>query len=90
VDYVRKLVTKQGTKQGLLTVVIDCSHIYGADFTAASVVQSMTQDFAERNQTLLFFNLKPSIVAMFEGLQPKNFVCYYDENVLDMLIKSKL
>jgi solute carrier family 26 (sodium-independent sulfate anion transporter), member 11 len=37
VDYVRNLVTKHGTRQGMIPVVIDCSHIYGADFTAARV-----------------------------------------------------
>lgn len=36
VDYVSALVTKHSIKQGI-PVVIDCSHIYGADFTAAKV-----------------------------------------------------
>jgi sodium-independent sulfate anion transporter 11 len=36
VDYVRNLVTKHSMKQAI-PVVIDCSHIYGADFTAAKV-----------------------------------------------------
>jgi hypothetical protein len=48
----------------------------------------LTNDFATRNQPLFFFNLKPSVVAVFEGLQPKDFVVYYEENDLDMLIKS--
>jgi hypothetical protein len=52
------------------------------------VVESLTNDFATRNQLLFFFNLKPSVVAVFEGLQPKDFVVYYEENDLDMLIKS--
>jgi hypothetical protein len=41
VDYVRNLVTKHGTKQGMFPVVIDCSHIYGADFTAARVSRAL-------------------------------------------------
>ncbi|XP_065339214.1 sodium-independent sulfate anion transporter [Cloeon dipterum] len=89
VDYVRNLVTKHGTKEGIFPVVIDCSHIYGADFTAARVVESLTNDFAARNQPLFFFNLKPSVVAIFEGLQPKDFVVYYEENDLDMLLKRR-
>ncbi|XP_039300440.1 sodium-independent sulfate anion transporter-like [Nilaparvata lugens] len=36
VDYVSALVTKHSVKRGI-PVVIDCSHIYGADFTAAKV-----------------------------------------------------
>jgi sodium-independent sulfate anion transporter 11 len=41
VDYVRNLVTKHSIKQAI-PVVIDCSHIYGADFTAAKVKQQLT------------------------------------------------
>lgn len=36
VDYVRNIIIKHSLKQNL-PVVIDCSHIYGADFTAAKV-----------------------------------------------------
>lgn len=36
VDYVRNIIIKHSLKQEL-PVVIDCSHIYGADFTAAKV-----------------------------------------------------
>lgn len=36
-DYVRNLVTKHSIRQGI-PVVIDCSHIYGADYTAATVI----------------------------------------------------
>ncbi|XP_059472338.1 sodium-independent sulfate anion transporter [Neocloeon triangulifer] len=89
VDYVRNLVTKHGTRQGMIPVVIDCSHIYGADFTAARVVESLTNDFAARNQPLFFYNLKPSVVAIFEGLQPKDFVIFYEEDDLDMLLKRR-
>ena len=39
VDYMRNLVTKHSIRQAI-PVVIDCSHIYGADFTAAKVPNS--------------------------------------------------
>ncbi|XP_066903372.1 sodium-independent sulfate anion transporter [Halyomorpha halys] len=85
VDYVSGLVTKHSIKQGI-PVVIDCSHIYGADFTAAKVVEVLTKDFSRRRQPLFFFNLKSSIVSIFEGVQPKDFVVYYNENDLDNLL----
>uniref|UniRef100_A0A1B6DIL8 SLC26A/SulP transporter domain-containing protein n=1 Tax=Clastoptera arizonana TaxID=38151 RepID=A0A1B6DIL8_9HEMI len=85
VDYVSGLVTKHSIKQGI-PVVIDCSHIYGADFTAAKVVEVLTLDFSKRNQPLFFYNLKPSIVAIFEGVQPKDFVVYYSDHELDRLL----
>ncbi|XP_026271920.1 sodium-independent sulfate anion transporter [Frankliniella occidentalis] len=87
VDYVRNIVTKYSIKQNN-PVVIDCSHIYGADFTAAKVIESLTQDFSRRGQTLFFYNLKPSVVAVFEGLQPQDFHVYYNEAELDELLKK--
>ncbi|CAH0564734.1 unnamed protein product [Brassicogethes aeneus] len=87
VDYVRNLVTKHSIRQGI-PVVIDCSHIYGADYTAATVVETLTQDFAARDQPLFFYNLKPAVSAVFEGLSPKEFVVYYNEDTIDELLKS--
>ncbi|XP_067006355.2 sodium-independent sulfate anion transporter [Anabrus simplex] len=87
VDYVRNLVTKHGIKQAI-PVVIDCSHIYGADYTAAKVIECLTQDFSSRKQPLFFYNLKRSVVSIFSGLQPKGFVVYYAEEELDDLIRG--
>ncbi|XP_026818883.1 sodium-independent sulfate anion transporter-like isoform X1 [Rhopalosiphum maidis] len=86
VDYVRNLVMKQSLKREL-PVVIDCSHIYGADFTAAKVIEMLTQDFSKRGQALFFYNLKPSVVAVFEGVQPKGFITYYHRHDLDQLFQ---
>lgn len=44
VDYVRNLVTKRSMKQAH-PVVIDCTHIYGADFTAAKVKLTLLRKF---------------------------------------------
>ncbi|ENN75939.1 hypothetical protein YQE_07474, partial [Dendroctonus ponderosae] len=87
-DYVRNLVTKHSIRQGI-PVVIDCSHIYGADYTAATVVETITKDFALRNQPLFFYNLKPSVSAVFEGLSPQDFVVYYDHDQLDDLLEKQ-
>ncbi|KAI4491131.1 hypothetical protein M0802_010441 [Mischocyttarus mexicanus] len=91
VDYVRNLVTKYSCRTESIEtpVVIDCSHIYGADFTAATVVESLTKDFAVRGQPLFFFNLKPSVYAVFEGIAPTNFVVYYVREALDDLLKER-
>ncbi|KAK5641504.1 hypothetical protein RI129_010051 [Pyrocoelia pectoralis] len=88
VDYVRNLVTKHSIRQAA-PAVIDCSHIYGADYTAATVIETLTKDFAGRDQPLIFYNLKPSVCAVFEGLSPKEFVVCYTEDELDRLLKSK-
>ncbi|KAB0793384.1 hypothetical protein PPYR_13004 [Photinus pyralis] len=88
VDYVRNLVTKHSIRQAA-PAVIDCSHIYGADYTAATVIETLTKDFAGRDQPLIFYNLKPSVCAVFEGLSPKEFVVCYTEDELDRLLKSR-
>ncbi|XP_050540922.1 sodium-independent sulfate anion transporter-like isoform X1 [Daktulosphaira vitifoliae] len=88
VDYVRNLVVKHSLKRDL-PVVIDCSHIYGADFTAAKVIEILTKDFSKRGQQLFFYNLKPSVVAVFEGVQPKDFITYYQRHELDFLLKKR-
>ncbi|CAL7940636.1 unnamed protein product [Xylocopa violacea] len=91
VDYVRNLVTKYSQRAGNIAtpVVIDCSHIYGADFTAATVMETLTKDFAIRGQPLFFYNLKPSVYAVFEGVASSDFVVYYTQEALDDLLKDR-
>lgn len=87
-DYVRNLVMKQSMKQNL-PVVIDATHIYGADYTSANVILSLTQDFSRRGQPLFFYNLKSSVCSVFEGLSPVDFVVFYREENLDELLAKR-
>uniref|UniRef100_A0A1B0GE20 Uncharacterized protein n=1 Tax=Glossina morsitans morsitans TaxID=37546 RepID=A0A1B0GE20_GLOMM len=89
VDYVRNLVTKQSLRSNVPVVVIDASHIFGADFTAAKVIESLLKDFATRRQLLFFYNLKPSICSIFESISAEEFVVYYQEQQLDELLKER-
>ncbi|KAH8410441.1 hypothetical protein KR215_006085 [Drosophila sulfurigaster] len=75
VEFVRNMVLKSGSKT-TLPVVIDCTYIYAADFTAAKVISSMVDDFRRRQQKIIFFNLKPSVVSIFEGLNTRLVLCY--------------
>ncbi|KAH8263339.1 hypothetical protein KR044_007579 [Drosophila immigrans] len=75
VEFVRNMVLKSGSKS-TLPVVIDCTYIYAADFTAAKVISSMVDDFRRRQQKIIFFNLKPSVVSIFEGLNTRLVLCY--------------
>lgn len=86
VDYVRNLINKQGLKTQV-PVVIDCTHIYGADFTAAKVVETLLKDFNARRQPLIFFNLKPSVVGVFEGVS-LDYKLYYDFEALEKAIEE--
>nr|CAD7402686.1 unnamed protein product [Timema cristinae] len=89
VEYVRNLVTKAGMKEGssCTPVVIDSRHIQGADFTAAKGIKSLIEDFVKRNQPILFYNLKPSVVEVFQGVQPKEFKHCHNEAELNELLK---
>ncbi|XP_055585987.1 sodium-independent sulfate anion transporter-like isoform X2 [Uranotaenia lowii] len=85
-DFVRNLINKHGLKNQT-PVVIDCTHIYGADFTAAQVIDTLIKDFKARNQMLLFLNLKPSVCNVFEGADLEYRV-FYDLEQLEKAIQE--
>ncbi|XP_073997472.1 sodium-independent sulfate anion transporter-like isoform X2 [Rhodnius prolixus] len=88
VEYVRNMISKAGVKQGAssIPVVIDSRHVQGADFTAAKGVKSLIDDFVNRNQPLLFYKLKPSVVDVFSAVQPVNFqYCCTEQELYNML-----
>lgn len=84
VDYVKNLVNKMGVKSKV-PLVLDCSHIYGADYTAATVIESLVSDFNSRQQLLIFYNLKPSVGQVFEGIDTDINVVY-DSTALEASI----
>ncbi|EDW53540.1 sodium-independent sulfate anion transporter [Drosophila sechellia] len=86
-EFVRKVINKQGQKS-TLPVVIDCTHIYGADFTAAKVISTMVMDFKLREQPLFFYNLQPRVAQVFEGLN-KDLVVIYDISTLHAKLAEK-
>ncbi|KAF2899319.1 hypothetical protein ILUMI_06855 [Ignelater luminosus] len=90
VEYVRAVVSKAGVKQGSSStpVVIDARHIQGADFTAAKGVKSLIEDFVKRKQPILFYNLKPSVISIFQGVQPRDFVYCQTYIELNELLKK--
>lgn len=87
VDYVKNLVNKLGAKSQV-PVVIDCTHIYGADFTAATVIETLVADFSARQQMLIFYNLKPSVGQVFEGVDTELNI-QYDLTSLEKTINDR-
>uniref|UniRef100_A0A1A9VVG6 STAS domain-containing protein n=1 Tax=Glossina austeni TaxID=7395 RepID=A0A1A9VVG6_GLOAU len=75
-EFVRNLILKSGCQSSSLPVVIDCTYIYGSDYTAAKVISSIVDDFKSRQHKIIFFNLKPSIAQIFEGLNAQLILCY--------------
>lgn len=68
-------------------LVLDCSHIYGADYTAAKVIESLVSDFNARKQLMIFYNLKPSVGQVFEGVDTEINVAY-DHSSLETAINE--
>ncbi|ALC47952.1 Esp [Drosophila busckii] len=87
VEYVRNFVNKLSIRQNL-PVVIDASHVYGADFTTATVINSLIRDFSQREQLLVFYNLRPSICALFEHVSVSQFTVYYQIEQLEIFLKN--
>ncbi|XP_026750250.2 sodium-independent sulfate anion transporter [Galleria mellonella] len=88
VDYVRRLVTKCAASSSV-PVVIECTHIYSADYTAAKSIEQLTADFHARRQPLYFYNVKPSVCSIFEAVaKPEHFVVFYEDDELDRLLAA--
>lgn len=75
IEFVRSTIVKRGFESNL-PVVLDCTYIYAIDFTAAKTISSMVVDFKLKNQKLIFFNLKPNLLEIFNGLNTKLEICY--------------
>jgi solute carrier family 26 (sodium-independent sulfate anion transporter), member 11 len=86
VDYVRNLINKQGLKS-MTPVVIDCSHIYGADFTAANVIAQLLSDFKSRYQVLVFYNLKSAVANVFEGIDIE-YRLFYEFEAMERAVEE--
>lgn len=72
VDYVRAAVNKAGisTAEGSLTVVLDCCHLTGLDFTAVKGIEGLCSDFQKRQQPLILANASPNIKKSLACLDP--------------------
>ncbi|ROT79430.1 sodium-independent sulfate anion transporter, partial [Penaeus vannamei] len=63
IDHVRSVVSKagRGMANGNLTVVVDCKHFVGVDFTAAKGIKGLCMDYEKRHQDLIFINVTPGV-----------------------------
>lgn len=68
VSHVRNIIEKAGIRrgEGKWPVVLDGSRIFTTDYTAAQGFKAMAKDFDKRGQSLIFYNLKPSVESVFQ------------------------
>lgn len=50
-------------------------------------METLLKDFNQRKQPILFFNLKPSVCAVFEGVD-LDYKLYYDFEVMEKAIED--
>jgi len=56
-----------------LPVVFDGAHLCGPDYTIAQGIKQLTKEFKNRNQKLVFTNLKQEVIDIIEHLAPEDF-----------------
>lgn len=68
VEHLRRKVTDMREGSGFLPVVFDGSHLCNLDFTVAECLKELTEAFKKQERILYFTNLKPTVLAVMEGL----------------------
>lgn len=53
-------------------------------------VKSLIDDFVNRNQPLLFYNVKPSVISIFQGVRPTEFNSCNTEQQLHEMLKGMM
>ncbi len=91
VSYVRNKINKAGVREGnsRMPLVLDCSHISSADFTAARGFKAMISDFRSRGQPIIFFNTASSVVDTFLGVNIEEFVVVHSVEEMTQHLRSK-
>ena len=92
VEYIRYIVTKasRSVGQNKLPMVIDCSHIQFADFTAAEGLRDLISIFKKREQVLLLWKAKDSVIRIIEGVGSGFHVVKTDYELENILGKLKV
>ena len=92
INYVRNVINKAAIRPPCngIPVVLDCTHISSADFTAAKGFKAMITDFKARNQPLIFYNTHSSVLDTFVGANVEEFVVVHSLEELHTNLHGKL
>ncbi|XP_064478257.1 sodium-independent sulfate anion transporter-like isoform X2 [Ornithodoros turicata] len=69
-------------------IVVDGLHINSSDYTTALTLKTLSDTFSKQQVTLIYTNLKPSIVDSVRGARPSQFHHCKNEKELDALITA--
>lgn len=76
VEYLRHRINKATKGNGKLPIILDGIYLCGIDYTVIQCVKSLTDEFQEKEQGLIFINLKSKVVEKIKVLQPSTFHYY--------------
>ncbi|XP_060802780.1 sodium-independent sulfate anion transporter [Amyelois transitella] len=85
-EFVRRALRKAADREDA-PLVIDATHVQAADFTAAKGIKSLIEEFHTRGQTLIFYNVKPSLADVIQGVRPREFLHCASRADLDRLLR---
>ncbi|KAL7637611.1 UNVERIFIED_CONTAM: hypothetical protein RMT77_012340 [Armadillidium vulgare] len=76
--HIRTVILKAGMKEGngILPVVVDCSHIVDFDYTSLKGLIGMMDSYKKSEQPLIFLNMKPTIISRVKLI--KDEITSYD------------
>lgn len=87
-EFVRRALRKAAERHHTRTpLVLDATHVQAADFTAAKGIKALIDDFHARGQTIIFYNVKPSIAEVFRGVRPREFLHCTGRAQLDAMLR---
>ncbi|XP_063362378.1 sodium-independent sulfate anion transporter-like isoform X1 [Cydia amplana] len=72
-EFVRRALCKAADSARSVPLVLDATHVQAADFTAAKGIKTLIEEFEARGQAIIFYNVKPSIESVFQGVRPRSF-----------------
>ncbi|RXG56619.1 Sodium-independent sulfate anion transporter [Armadillidium vulgare] len=88
--HIRTVILKAGMKEGngILPVVVDCSHIVDFDYTSLKGLIGMMDSYKKSEQPLIFLNMKPTIISRIITVKIKRIDLHINMNEIFLTLKK--
>lgn len=88
VEYLRYRIFKATRDNETVPIILDGMYLCTLDFTVTECVKELIDQFQERNQVLIFINLKPKVIRKIDTLGPKVFIHFPTREDLEAAIQD--
>ena len=68
-------------------MVVDCNHIQFVDYTAAQGIKDLITQFEKREQIIVLYKAKPSLIRTLTGVMPSFRHCLNEEQLEEIVGK---